>query len=131
MVCDEELCQMLKETLTMLLIFPIRPLPVSVICPAHFSSSGELTKRVRQRYRILHFLVPWYRDFFFKRGDSIRGLGNGANEFCCAGATKVSPFVMASSTDGSELLRGRLSAPFTNAPSGGEVDRDGLAKFIF
>ena len=130
-MCDEEHCQMLKETLTMLLIFPTRSPLVPTIWSAHFSSSDELTKWVRQRHRNVHFLVPWYRDFCFKRGDSTRGLGNGANEFCRAGATKVSTFVMASSTDDSELLRGRLSTPFTNAPSGGEVDRDGLAKFIF
>jgi hypothetical protein len=97
---------MLKETLTMLLIFS-------------------------HQYRNLHFLVRWYSDFFFKRRDSIRGLGNGANEFCRAGATKVSTFVMAFSTDDSELLCGWFPTPFTNTPSGCEVDRDGLAKFIF
>lgn len=113
---------MLKETLTMLLIFPTRSPLVPTICSAHFSSSDELTKRVRQRHRNVHFLVRWYCDFFFKRRDSIRGLGNGANEFCRAGATKVSTFVMAFSTNDRELLSSRLSTPFTNAPSGGKVD---------
>src|SRR5205807_2330556 len=111
--------------------FPTRSPPVPMICSAHFSSSGELTKRVRQRYRNVHFLVRWYSDFFFKCRDSVRGLGNSANEFCCTGATKVSTFVMTFSTDGSHLLSGRFATPFTNAPSGGKVDRDGLAKFIF
>ncbi len=97
---------MLKETRTMLLIF-------------------------LHQYRNVHFLVRWYDDFFFKRRDSIQGLGNGADEFYRAGATKVSPFVMAFSTNGSELLCGWFATPFTNAPSGREVDRDGLAKFIF
>jgi hypothetical protein len=101
------------------------------ICSAHFSSLDELTKRVGQRHRNVHFLVCWYSDFFFKRRDSIQGLGNDADEFCRAGATKVSTFVMVFSTNDSELLSGRLSTPFTNTPSGGEVDRDGLAKFIF
>jgi hypothetical protein len=52
----------------MLLIFSHQITTCACDLFSTFFKFSELTKRVRQRYRNVHFLVRWYSDFFFKRG---------------------------------------------------------------